>query len=81
MDYAEPLLEVVIDEDFGESHAVMMKQCTEPMMSVVDCTMLILEKCIIAAEDGEVDAGEVRELQDQVDDMPRLVAALQNKAS
>lgn len=41
----------------------MMKQCAEPMMNVVDCTMLILDKCILAAEDGEVDAGEVRELQ------------------
>ncbi|CAL1167347.1 unnamed protein product [Cladocopium goreaui] len=91
MEYAEPLLEVVIDEDFKESHTMMMSKMKGPMEKVVDGTMTIVSKLILAAEDGKIDEAERKDLQelsgenagnwieDEMDDLPRLVAALQSQ--
>eukprot|EP00435_Cladocopium_sp_Y103_P002712 s2131_g1.t1 len=79
MEYAEPLLEVVIDEDFKESHSMMMSKMKGPMEKVVEGTMTIVSKLIAAAEDGKIDEGEKKDLQDEMDDLPRLVAALQSQ--
>lgn len=79
MEYAEPLLEVIIDEDFKESHTMMMSKMKGPMEKVVDGTMTIVNKLILAAEDGKIDEAERKDLQEEMNDLPRLVAALQSQ--
>jgi len=79
MEYGEPLLEVVIDEDFKSSHTMMMSKMKAPMLKVVDSTMSIVSKLIAATEDGVIDDRERQDLQDEMGDMPRLVEALQQQ--
>ncbi|CAK8989351.1 unnamed protein product [Durusdinium trenchii] len=77
MDYVEPLLEVVVDEDFQESHTVMMQQVGTPMTNVVEGTLEIVEELIRGAEDGSFNEEESDRVQAEIDDMPNLVTKLQ----
>ncbi|CAE7267450.1 PDF1A, partial [Symbiodinium microadriaticum] len=76
---ARPLFNIVAEEDFGPSHSAMMKHIKTPMTNVVDSTIRMVEMLIDACEDGSVSKDEKANLKAEIDKMPGLVDALQQK--
>mmetsp|Transcript_112388 Transcript_112388/g.157558 ORF Transcript_112388/g.157558 Transcript_112388/m.157558 type:complete len:843 (+) Transcript_112388:22-2550(+) len=76
---ARPLFNIVAEEDFGPSHSAMMKHIKTPMTNVVDSTIRMVEMLIDACEDGSVSKDEKAKLKAEVEKMPGLVEALQQK--
>jgi len=73
------MFNTVADEDFGSSHEKMMKHISGPMQRVVQGTLSMVERMIEVCEDGRVSPEEKTQMEEDVRNMPALVAELQQK--
>ncbi|CAE7197820.1 PDF1A [Symbiodinium natans] len=79
IDTAAPLFQIVAEEDFGQSHSAIIRHVRVPMNNVVDSTLRMVEMLIEACEDGAVSKSEKAKLKAEIDEMPELVATLQQQ--